>query len=62
VITVRSLESEIGVNYVTANNVLTRMLELNLIEEITGFKRHRRFKYSPYVALFEDTVTAGPPR
>jgi len=55
VITVRTLERELEVNYATANNVLSRMLELGLIEESTGNRRHRRFKYTPYVALFEST-------
>jgi Fic family protein len=53
VITVRTLERALDVNYATANNVLNRMLELHLIDESTGYKRHRRFKYTPYVALFE---------
>jgi Fic family protein len=53
VITVRTLERDLDVSYPTANNVLTRMLELGLIEESTGYKRHRRFKYTPYIALFE---------
>lgn len=52
-ITVRVLERELEVNYATANSVLLRMQELGIIEESTGYKRHRRFKYSPYVALFE---------
>jgi Fic family protein len=53
VITVRTLERDLDVSYATANNVLTRLLELGLIEESTGYKRHRRFKYTPYIALFE---------
>jgi Fic family protein len=57
VITVRTLERDLDVSYATANNVLTRMLELGLIEESTGYKRHRRFKYTPYIALFEGPDT-----
>ncbi|MEO8182467.1 MAG: Fic family protein [Deltaproteobacteria bacterium] len=59
VLTVRTLERELEVNYATANSVLTRMLELGLIEESTGYRRHRRFKYTPYVALFESTDGAA---
>jgi Fic family protein len=55
IVTVRTLERELDVNYATANSVLLRMQELGLIEESTGYKRHRRFKYTPYVALFEST-------
>lgn len=55
VITVRTLERDLEVSYATANNVLTRLLDLGLIEESTGNRRHRRFKYTPYVALFEST-------
>lgn len=59
VITVRTLERELEVNYATANSVLMRMQELGVIEESTGYRRHRRFMYTPYVALFESTAGAA---
>jgi Fic family protein len=59
VITVRTLERELEVNYATANSVLMRMQELGVIQESTGYRRHRRFMYTPYVALFESTAGAA---
>lgn len=38
VITVRTLERDLEVSYATANNVLTRMLELGLIQESTEYE------------------------
>jgi Fic family protein len=53
VVNVRWVERELGVTYATANNLLARFAAMGVIEEITGAKRNRRFRYSPYLALFE---------
>lgn len=34
-----------------------RLVKLGIISEITGQKRHRRFRYEPYIQLFNDSVT-----
>jgi hypothetical protein len=33
--------------------VVNRFVRLGLLEEVTGFQRSRRFRYAPYLALFE---------
>lgn len=43
-----------GVSYVTAGRLLTRFQEIGLVDETTGGKRFRRFRYTPYLLLFED--------
>jgi len=35
-----------------------RSLQLSVLSEMTGYARNRRFRYAPYIALFND---AGPP-
>lgn len=43
-----------GNSYAAANNLVARLVELGLIREITGQARNRRFRYEPYIALFEN--------
>ncbi|MFL5250912.1 MAG: hypothetical protein ACJ79V_24090 [Myxococcales bacterium] len=38
----------------TANTVAIKLLGLGILQEETGFKRNRRFRFAPYLALFED--------
>jgi hypothetical protein len=53
ILTVRMAEEHLHCAFVTANKVVERFVSLGLIEEITGFQRNRRFRYAPYLALFE---------
>lgn len=43
-----------GTTYAAANNLVSRLVELGVLVEITGFARNRRFRYQPYVALFNE--------
>ena len=36
-----------------ANQVVRRLVEIGVLVEITGQARHRRFRYEPYVRLFD---------
>jgi len=51
-----------GVSFATANNLALAFQGLGILEETTGGKRNRRFRYSPYLDLFrdepEDSVSA----
>ncbi|MDI3283649.1 Fic family protein [Polyangium sp. 15x6] len=58
VLTPAILEKKLDVSYVTANNHVSRLRELGLLEEMTGYKRNRRFSFTPYLALFK---SAAPP-
>lgn len=43
------------VNYVRAlNHGLVRLEELGILREFTGYARNRRFRFEPYLVLFED--------
>lgn len=57
IITVRLAEKRLKCVYVTANKVVERFVKLGLLEEMTGFQRNRRFRYAPYLALFESART-----
>jgi Fic family protein len=62
IVTVRMVERRLNCAFVTADKVVKRFVKLGLLEEMTGFQRNRRFRYAPYVALFEPArQRARPP-
>jgi hypothetical protein len=52
-VTVRLAEQHLNCAFVTAGKVIERFVDLGLLEEMTWFQRNRRFRYAPYLALFE---------
>jgi Fic family protein len=64
IVTVRMVEQRLNCVFVTAHKVVNRFVKLGLLEEITGFQRNRRFRYAPYLALFEPvrTVSKSTPK
>jgi Fic family protein len=54
VVTANSLAKELGLSFVTANSIARILVELRLLTEETGYKRNRRFRFAPYLELFED--------
>jgi Fic family protein len=48
------------VTFPTANRLVARFEELGLLREVTGQRRARRFRYEPYLRLFDEpAVDAG---
>jgi len=41
-----------------ANNLVNRLVKVGLLREITGYARNRRFRFDPYLRLFEDPEEA----
>lgn len=37
-----------------ADNLVNRLVEIGLLREITGYARKRRFRFDPYLRLFEE--------
>jgi hypothetical protein len=58
-VTVRMVEQRLNCAFVTANKVVKRFVKLRLLDEMTGFQRNRRFRYAPYLALFEPAPPAA---
>ena len=54
IVSVADVQQLIGGAYVTANNVVNKLTELRILEEVTGYARNRRFRYEPYVRLFTE--------
>jgi Fic family protein len=40
--------------YPAANDLVNRLVGLGILQEFTGQKRHRRFRYLPYIRLFDE--------
>lgn len=53
IINVRMVENHLECSYVTANKLVGQFVRLGLLEEMTGFQRNRRYRYAPYLALFQ---------
>lgn len=60
IVSVKDVQAVTGTTYAAANNLVTRMAELGILQEITGYSRNRRFRYEPYVRLFLDEETESP--
>ena len=42
----------------SAHNLVDRLVEAGLLREITGYARNRRFRFDPYLRLFEEPEEA----
>lgn len=55
IITVATVRNWLGVTPAGANNLVRRLVEIGMLREITGYARNRRFRFEPYLRLFEDS-------
>lgn len=53
-VTVRFVAERLRVSFVTANRLVAQLVESGLLEEFTGGERFRKFRYGPYLALFDE--------
>lgn len=53
-VNVRYLTRVLDVSFPTANRLVARFEELGLLREVTGQRRSRRFRFDPYLALFDE--------
>jgi len=62
ILSIRMAEKHLGCAYVTAAHIFDDLQRLGILREITGQQRNRRYRYDPYLALFDrqglDTPTA----
>ncbi|MDE2343103.1 MAG: Fic family protein [Betaproteobacteria bacterium] len=57
IVSVSDVKGLTGTTYAAANSLVSRMVGLGILSEITGNARNRRFRYSPYIALFNETAS-----
>jgi Fic family protein len=48
-----------GTTYAAANSLVSRLVEVGVLSEMTGYARNRRFRYAPYIELFSDLPPEG---
>ncbi len=59
IVSVNEIKDLTGTTYPAANDLVSRMAGLGIIEEMTGQARNRRFRYAPYIRLFHDDPDGG---
>jgi len=53
-ISVNPIANLLGVSFTSANRLMERMVEIGILNEVTGNARNRVFHYSQYINLFAD--------
>lgn len=56
IVSVADVEALTGTSYSAANVLVSRLVELGVLVEATGYRRNRQFKYQPYIELFGESV------
>ena len=52
--TVQTVAAFLDLTYTGASNLVNKLEENGLLNEITGQSRNRVFRYEPYIALFSE--------
>jgi Fic family protein len=58
-ISLTGIENVLGIKRNPARELLTRLEQLGVLEEMTGFKRNRIFLFNRYLAIFRDHRVGG---
>lgn len=54
IITVNDAQRWTGLTYAASNTLVERFCKHGILNEITGQRRNRRFRYDPYIAIFAE--------
>ena len=57
-VSVALVEKRLECSFVTANKLVEQLEELKMVRETTGGQRNRRYRYDPYLALFDTLAVA----
>jgi len=55
IVSIADVQAWTGTTYAAANVMVARLVQMGILEEFTGFARNRRFRYGPYIELFQST-------
>ena len=55
IVSVATVREWLGLTPAGANQIVARLTGIGLLREITGYARNRRFRFEPYLRLFEET-------
>ena len=59
IVAVATVREWLDITPAGANSVVNRLVEIGLLTEITGYARNRRFRFDPYLRMFEDGAEMG---
>jgi Fic family protein len=54
IVSVADVQQLTGTTFAAANTLVSRLVQHGVLNEMTGYARNRRFRYAPYIALFND--------
>lgn len=54
IVSVADVQALTGTTYTAANNIVSRLTQLGVLQEATGYRRNRLFRYQAYIAIFGD--------
>ena len=60
IVSVNDVKAMTGTTYAAANGLVSRLVQIGVLSEMTGYTRNRRFRYAPYIALFNDAGPGAP--
>jgi Fic family protein len=58
ILNARLASDRLSISFDTAGRLVGQLERLGLLQEVTGGQRYRRYRYTPYLALFEDEVAS----
>jgi Fic family protein len=58
-VSVPLVEKRLECSFVTANKLVEQLENLKVVRETTGWQRNRRYRYDPYLALFDALPGSG---
>ncbi len=59
IITVNGVTEVTGLSYANANRLVNKFQEHGILSKMDKYQRNRRFIYSEYLAMFDDSILKG---
>lgn len=57
IISVASVQKLTGTTYTAADNIVSRLVGLDILQEATGYRRNRLFRYQSYISIFGENTS-----
>lgn len=58
IVSVAQVQELTGTTFAAANSLVARLATLGILQEATGYRRNRVFRYAPFIAIFGDRPPA----
>ncbi len=57
ILSVQHVQELTGTTYTAANSLVSRLVALGILQELTGYRRNRLFRYQPYISIFTEDAS-----